>query len=97
MSALQIKSQDQAESWAKEIVEISSGLDQLIQKLPPLDLTEEEELKEAILAIQESENLAAKLREETELTEGVLREVREAYGSLADTELKKRGEARRTL
>ena len=87
---MQAKSQDLAGTWAKEIVEISSGLEQLIDRLPELGSSEAEDLKRIAKLMEQNELVGDELREETAKTEEVLAQVRTLYGQFADQELTRR-------
>ena len=87
---VQAKSQDLAGTWAKEIVEISSGLEQLIDRLPELGSSEAEDLKRIAKLMEQNELVGDELREETAKTEEVLAQVRTLYGQFADQELTRR-------
>ena len=80
----------QLKPMAEQIVAASKLMDELIQHLPDIPDTEEEQLR-AIAALQaESEAVGDELREVQQQAEVQLMRVQELFGVLADAELQRR-------
>lgn len=85
---VQVKSQDLATGWAKEVFAMSQRITTLIGNLPDVKSTEEDELRSVAAAIQHNNSVGQDLQSETELTGRLLALVRALHGALADRELK---------
>lgn len=85
-------SQDMAVHWAAELLELSKAVDNLLQKFPAVDTTEEEELGRVAAAIEANNRVGDELRGELEITEKLLTQVRSLHAALADSETKRRAQ-----
>lgn len=87
MRTMQVESRELASGWAAEVLALSKTVDELIQKLPEVKTTEEEDLKKVAAAIEENNRAGEELRAETAITEQLLSKVRTLYAALADAKL----------
>ena len=80
----------QIESMAEQIVGVSKTLDSLIQHLPDIPDTEQEQLDRIAALLAENEAVGSELRDVQRQAAGQLIRVQALYGALADAELRKR-------
>jgi hypothetical protein len=87
---LQGNSQQLAAQWAAEVMSLSKDVDTLIQKLPDIETTEQQELERVADAMRANDAAGEELWKETAITEELLRDVRSMHAALADVELARR-------
>ena len=80
----------QIQPMAEQIVGASKTLDSLIQHLPDISDTEQEQLERIAALLAENEAVGSELREVQRQAAGQLMRVQALYGALADAELQKR-------